>query len=180
MTPMPVAATPRPGPAPGTAVPAPGTVGPSPGTVVPAAPMEEVRDRAERKNVPEGGQGPQAKRSSLSVQHVVGEDLSHVDEEPNYTYVDEMEYDTDLFDDWSDELEQGDFKEEDMLWYPGSEEEPHVDSYELARLDEIADRHELQRLETMGVLSRGSNTDGQSFVCQIREDMEEKAQSPSR
>lgn len=48
MTPMPAAATPRPGPAPGTAVPAPGTVGPSPGTVVPAAPMEEVRDRAER------------------------------------------------------------------------------------------------------------------------------------
>ena len=72
-------------------------------------------------------------------------------------------------------LSKGDFKEEDMLWYPGSEEEPHVDSYELARLDEIADRHELQRLETMGVLSRGSNTDGQSFVCQIREDMEEKA-----
>lgn len=42
----------------------------------------------------------------------------------------------------------------------------------------IADRHDLQRLERKGVLSRGSNTDGQSFVCQIREDVEEKAQSP--
>lgn len=75
---------------------------------MPAAPVE--RDRAEREKVPERGQGPQAKRSRVSVQHVVGEDLSHVDAELNYTYVDEMEYDTDLFDDWSDELEQGDFK----------------------------------------------------------------------
>ena len=149
LTPVFAAQTPRPTPAPMTLPSA------AQRTDAPRTPASALRGGEVR----EGGEieAPAAKRPRLSVNLVGGEILHHVDEEYSADY--EVETTNDDF--WGDnfELDTSEVissEELQMIWYPMSENDPNLDEDTLKQIDNVADKIEVQRLVSMGVLAKPS------------------------
>ena len=150
MTPAAVAPTPRPTPAPGSVVPTAHQGG---------GDDRMAQSREDRPSLEDGGR--ESKRQRLSIQRVQEEEFHHVDESMEYGF--DIEIDTD--DDYEMEYDEDDNympeDDENNLWYPNSDGEPEVSSEEMVQLDQLADRHELKRLEKMGVIGRSESYDGE-------------------
>ena len=118
---------------------------------------------------------PPAKRARLSVSRVSGEDMVHVDEtglfDPsclNFDAYDDFDFHAatdECFEDdennYFENEEGGDpspHKNEHLLWYPISPDEPLVDDETLQHLDCIADAIEISRLKGMHVLEHEDDT----------------------
>ena len=142
LTPVFAAHTPRPTPAPMTVAPR----ADAPMTPAPALRGGEVREEGEIE-------APSAKRPRLSVNLVGGEILHHVDEEYSASY--EIETTNDDFWDDNFEIDTSDAindEELEMIWHPMVEGDPNIDEDTMKQIDIVADKIEVQRLVSMGVL----------------------------
>ncbi len=150
MTPAAVAPTPKPSPAPVSVVP----------VALRSGGEERVpQPRDDRPAVDEGGR--ESKRQRLSIQRVQEEDFHHVDEAMEYDFYMETEFESDNeveYDEVNTYILEDD---ENDLWYPNSEGEPEIPADEMVVLDQLADRHELKRLEKMGVIGRSESYEGE-------------------
>ena len=147
LTPVFATHTPRPTPAPMTVAPR----ADAPMTPAPALRGGEVREGGEIE-------APTAKRPRLSVNLVGGEILHHVDEEFSANY--EVETTNDDF--WDDNFEVDtseviSSEELEMIWHPMADNDPNLDEDTLKQIDNVADKIEVQRLVTMGVLVKPSS-----------------------
>ena len=150
LTPVFAAHTPRPTPAPMT-VPAEAQRVDAPMTPVPGQRGGEVR---------EGGalEVPAAKRPRLGVNLVGGEILHHVDEDYSADY--EVETTNDDFWDDNFEIDVSEVitnEELEMIWHPMVEGDPNIDENTMKMIDNVADKIEVQRLVSMGVLVKPSS-----------------------